>query len=183
MQLLYRLFMFSILYIFFNIYANDYIIQELYIMQEKSVRKIIKCDASAYNTHPDLRPHFRRKKGVLCAENYSTQSLLWQKHLPLGFADHIPKPRSGNITWPLCGLFVIGVEFEHESMTGLETAWIDRRGCFWCHCWWKRTRKESTWQATSYYYAQHETCSKHVKHKDSLSERQVMLTVSTSHNI
>ena len=35
---------------------------KLYIMQEKSDRKIILCDVSAYITHPDLRPDFRRKK-------------------------------------------------------------------------------------------------------------------------
>ena len=34
---------------------------KLYIMQEKSDRKIIICDVSAYNTHPDYRPDFRRK--------------------------------------------------------------------------------------------------------------------------
>ena len=43
---------------------------KLYIMQEKSDRKIIICDVSAYNTHPDFRPDFRRKKCVLYAENY-----------------------------------------------------------------------------------------------------------------
>ena len=34
---------------------------KLYVMQEKSDSKIIICDVSAYNTHPDLRPDFRRK--------------------------------------------------------------------------------------------------------------------------
>ena len=43
---------------------------KLYIMQEKSDTKIIICDVSAYNTHPDFRPDFRRKKCVLYAENY-----------------------------------------------------------------------------------------------------------------
>ena len=43
---------------------------ELYIMQEKSDRKIFICNVSAYNTHPDFGPNFRRKKCVLYAENY-----------------------------------------------------------------------------------------------------------------
>ena len=43
---------------------------KLYIMQEKSDRKIIICDVSAYSTHPDFWPDFRRKKCVLYAEDY-----------------------------------------------------------------------------------------------------------------
>ena len=43
---------------------------KLYIMQEKSDRKIIICYVSAYNTYPDFRPDFRRKKCVSYVENY-----------------------------------------------------------------------------------------------------------------
>ena len=45
-------------------------------MQEKSHRKIIICDVSACNTHPDFRPRFRRKKWALYAEDYGTLMLL-----------------------------------------------------------------------------------------------------------
>ena len=43
---------------------------KLYTMQENSDSKIIICDVSAYNAHPDFRPDFRRKKCVLYTENY-----------------------------------------------------------------------------------------------------------------
>ena len=46
---------------------------ELYTMQEKTDRKIIICHVSAYNTHPDFRPDFQRKKCVLYAENYGNR--------------------------------------------------------------------------------------------------------------
>ena len=43
-----------------------------YTTQEKIHMKIFMSDVSVYNTHPDFRPYFRRKKSVLYAENYGT---------------------------------------------------------------------------------------------------------------
>ena len=43
-----------------------------YTIQEKIHMKIFMSDVSVYNTHPDFRPDFRRKKCVLYAENYGT---------------------------------------------------------------------------------------------------------------
>ena len=64
LQILQRLFMFNMVYI---VVAQ---MIKLYNMQENFDRKIIICDMSAYNMHPDYRPDFRRKKCVLYAENY-----------------------------------------------------------------------------------------------------------------
>ena len=41
-----------------------------YTTMKKIHMKIFISDVSAYNTHPDFRPDFRRKKCVLYAENY-----------------------------------------------------------------------------------------------------------------
>ena len=65
--------MFNTLYIVITIYAKDKII--IYA-RKKADRKIIICDVSAYNTHPDLRLDFQRKKCVLYAENYGSQNAL-----------------------------------------------------------------------------------------------------------
>ena len=44
-----------------------------YTTQEKIHMKIFMSEVSVYNTHPDFKPDFRRKKCVLYAENYGTQ--------------------------------------------------------------------------------------------------------------
>ena len=44
-----------------------------YTTQEKIHMKIFMSDVSVYNTHPDFRPDFRRKKRVLYVENYGIQ--------------------------------------------------------------------------------------------------------------
>ena len=46
-----------------------------YTTQEKIHMKILMSDVSVYNTHPDFRPDFGRKKCVLYAENYGISSL------------------------------------------------------------------------------------------------------------
>ena len=47
-------------------------IDRYFTTQEKIHMKLFMSDVSVYNTHPDLRPDFLRKKCVLYAENYGT---------------------------------------------------------------------------------------------------------------